>query len=108
MRWDFAYYGTYACVKEAIRSLSRAVACEWAKDGIRVNAILPCADSPALMNWMGTAIAGDREEFLASIPMGRVGDCELDIGRFAVLLCTAEAGYVTGQSIAVDGGQAYF
>jgi len=108
MRWDFAYYGTYACVKEAIRSLSRAVACEWAKDGIRVNAILPCADSPALMNWMDTAIAGGREEFLASIPMGRVGDCELDIGRFAVLLCTAEAGYVTGQSIAVDGGQAYF
>lgn len=107
MRWDFAYYGTYACVKEAIRSLSRAVACEWAKDGIRVNAILPCADSPALMNWMGTAIAGDRDDFLASIPMGRVGDCERDIGRFAVLLCTDEAGYVTGQSIALDGGQAY-
>ncbi|MBK8308952.1 MAG: SDR family oxidoreductase [Gammaproteobacteria bacterium] len=108
MRWDFAYYGTYACVKEAIRSLSRAVACEWAKDGIRVNTILPCADSPALMSWMGTAIAGDSEAFLASIPIGRVGDCELDIGRFAVLLCTEEAGYVTGQSIAVDGGQAYF
>jgi len=57
---------------------------------------------------MGTAIAGDRDDFLASIPMGRVGDCERDIGRFAVLLCTDEAGYVTGQSIAVDGGQAYF
>jgi NAD(P)-dependent dehydrogenase (short-subunit alcohol dehydrogenase family) len=36
-----------------------------------------------------------------------VGRCEEDIGRFAVLLCTSEAGYVTGQSIAVDGGQAY-
>ena len=107
MRWDFAYYGTYACVKEAIRSLSRAVACEWAGDGIRVNTILPCGDSPALMNWMGTAIAGDRDAFLRSIPLGRVGNCELDVGRFAVLLCTEEAGYVTGQSIAVDGGQAY-
>jgi NAD(P)-dependent dehydrogenase (short-subunit alcohol dehydrogenase family) len=108
MRWDFAYYGTYACVKEAIRSLSRATACEWARDGIRVNTILPCADSPALMSWMGTSIAGDREAFLNSIPLGRIGSCELDIGRFAVLLCTDEAGYVTGQSIAVDGGQAYF
>jgi meso-butanediol dehydrogenase/(S,S)-butanediol dehydrogenase/diacetyl reductase len=107
MRWDFAYYGTYACVKEAIRSLSRAAACEWAKDGIRVNTILPCADSPALMDWMGTSIAGDRDAFLRSIPLGRVGSCELDIGRFAVLLCTDGAGYVTGQSIAVDGGQAY-
>jgi NAD(P)-dependent dehydrogenase (short-subunit alcohol dehydrogenase family) len=107
MRWDYAYYGTYGCVKEAIRSLSRAAACEWAKDGIRVNTILPCADSPALMNWMGTSIAGDREAFLKSIPLGRVGSCEQDIGRFVVLLCTEEAGYVTGQSIAVDGGQAY-
>ncbi len=108
MRWDLAYYGTYACVKEAIRSLSRAVACEWANDGIRVNTILPCADSPALMEWMGTSIAGDRDAFLNSIPLGRVGDCEIDVGRFAVMLCTEEAGYVTGQSIAVDGGQAYF
>lgn len=107
MRWDYAYYGTYGCVKEAIRSLSRAAACEWAKDGIRVNTILPCADSPALMGWMGTAIAGDRDAFIRSIPMGHVGSCERDIGRFAVLLCTDEAGYVTGQSIAVDGGQAY-
>ena len=88
MRWDYAYYGTYACVKEAIRSLSRAAACEWARDGIRVNTILPCGDSPALMAWMGTAIAGDRDAFLNSIPLGRVGRCEEDIGRFAVLLCT--------------------
>jgi NAD(P)-dependent dehydrogenase (short-subunit alcohol dehydrogenase family) len=107
MRWDYAYYGTYGCVKEAIRSLSRAAACEWARDGIRINTILPCGDSPALMNWMGTSIAGDRDAFLNSIPLGRVGRCEEDVGRFAVLLCTAEAGYVTGQSIAVDGGQAY-
>jgi NAD(P)-dependent dehydrogenase (short-subunit alcohol dehydrogenase family) len=60
MRWDYAYYGTYACVKEAIRSLTRAAACEWARDGIRINTILPCGDSPALMSWMGTAIAADR------------------------------------------------
>jgi NAD(P)-dependent dehydrogenase (short-subunit alcohol dehydrogenase family) len=108
MRWDFAQFGTYACVKEAIRSLSRAVACEWAKDGIRVNTILPCGDSPAMQAFLGTAIGGEREAFLKTIPLGRVGDCELDVGRFAVLLCTEEAGYVTGQSIAVDGGQAYF
>jgi len=107
MRWDYAYYGTYGCVKEAIRSLSRAAACEWAKDGIRTNILLPCADSPALMNWLGTSIAGEKDEFLESIPLGRIGDCELDIGRFAVMLCTEEAGYVNGQSIAVDGGQAY-
>ena len=106
-RWDAACYGTYACVKEAIRTLSRSVACEWGKDGIRTNVILPCGDSPALQNWIGSSIAEDQEELLRSIPLGRVGDCERDIGRFVVLLCTDEAGYVNGQSIAVDGGQAF-
>lgn len=106
-RWDAEYYGTYACVKEAIRTLSRSVACEWGREGIRTNVILPCGDSPAIRDWMGTSIAGDREAFLQSIPLGRIGDCERDIGRFVVLLCTDDAGYVNGQSIAVDGGQAF-
>jgi len=106
-RWEAGCYGTYACVKEAIRTLSRSVACEWGKEGIRTNVILPCGDSPALQDWMGTAIAEDQEQMLRSIPLGRIGDCELDIGRFVVLLCTDEAGYVNGQSIAVDGGQAF-
>src|SRR3546814_6562417 len=47
-RWDLAGYGAYAAVKEAIRQLTRSAACEFAKDGIRVNAILPLADSPAM------------------------------------------------------------
>lgn len=106
-RWDAAGYGTYACVKEAIRTLSRSVACEWGQEGIRTNVILPCGDSPALQDWMETAIAEDRETFLRSIPLGRIGECERDIGRFVVLLCTDEAGYVNGQSIAIDGGQAF-
>jgi len=46
-------------------------------------------------------------EFVASIPMQRIGDCEVDVGRFVANLCTDACGYVTGQSIAVDGGQAF-
>ena len=104
-RWDMTGYGAYAATKEAIRSLTRAAACEWGADGIRTNAILPLASSPGMAWWMEHK-AEDAEEFLASIPLGRVGDCETDIGRFVVMLCSDASAYINGQSIAVDGGQA--
>ncbi len=104
-RWDMANYGAYAAVKEAIRSLTRAAACEWGPDGIRSNVILPHATSPALAWWTET-YPEEAEEFVASIPMRRIGDCEQDIGRFVANLCTDDCQYVNGQSIALDGGQA--
>ncbi len=105
-RWDMSGYGAYAAVKEAIRSLSRAAAAEWGPEGIRTNVILPHAKSPGLEWW----IDNNPEEaaaFIASIPLRRVGECEEDIGRFVALLCADESAYVNGQSIALDGGQAF-
>ncbi len=106
MRWDASGYGVYAAVKEAIRSLSRAAACEWAKDGIRTNIVLPLANSPA-MDWWTRERPQESSAFIATVPMQRVGDCEADIGRFVVSLCSDDCRYINGQSIAVDGGQAY-
>ena len=105
MRWDMANYGCYAAVKEAIRSLTRAAACEWAVDGIRTNAILPLAGSPGLADWIAGNPA-EAEAFLSTVPMRRVGDCEEDIGRFVAFLCADGSRYVNGQFIALDGGQA--
>ncbi|HIF99250.1 MAG TPA: SDR family oxidoreductase [Myxococcales bacterium] len=105
-RWDATGYSAYAAVKEAIRALTRGAASEWAMDGIRANVVLPHAKSPGLKWW----IENNPEEsaaFIATIPMGRVGECEEDIGRFVATLCSEECAYVNGQSIAVDGGQAY-
>jgi NAD(P)-dependent dehydrogenase (short-subunit alcohol dehydrogenase family) len=104
-RWDMSGYGAYAAVKEAIRSLTRAAACEWGGDGIRTNVILPHAKSPGLVWWMANN-PEEAEAFQASIPQGRVGECEEDIGRFVVQLCSEGSRYVNGQTIAVDGGQA--
>lgn len=105
-RWDAANYGAYAAVKEAIRAFSRAAASEWARDGIRTNVILPHANSPALAAWTESN-PEEAAAFIATIPMGRIGECEQDIGEFVALLCSDAAAYVNGQSIAVDGGQAY-
>lgn len=106
MRWDVSGYGAYGAVKEAIRQLTRAAACEWAKDGIRSNAILPLADSPAMAGW-SAARPAEAAAFVATVPMQRVGECESDIGRFVATLCSDDCRYINGQSIAVDGGQAY-
>lgn len=93
-------------MKEAIRQLTRAAACEWAKEGIRTNCILPLADSPAMAGW-SAARPEEAAAFVATVPQQRVGACEADIGRFVANLCTADCRYINGQSIAVDGGQAY-
>lgn len=104
-RWDMTGYGGYAAVKEGMIMLTRAAACEWGPDGIRVNAILPHAKSPGLVKWMEMN-PREAEAFQATIPLRRVGEIEEDIGRFVAMLCSEASAYVSGQCIAIDGGQA--
>ncbi|MDD2090478.1 SDR family oxidoreductase [Pseudomonas guariconensis] len=102
VRWDACGYGAYAAAKEAIRCLSRAAACEWGPDGIRVNVIAPHALSPELEGWM-QAHPQEAEAFLQGIP-----HCENDIGRTVAWLASDEAGYLTGATLPLDGGQAFW
>ncbi|MEX1666665.1 SDR family NAD(P)-dependent oxidoreductase [Zhongshania arctica] len=105
MRWDMSGYGAYAAVKEAIRSISRAAACEWGPEGIRCNVIMPHAMSPGLKWWTENR-PDEAAEFIASIPQRRIGECKQDIGDFVSMLCSEQSRYVNGQTIALDGGQA--
>lgn len=107
VRWDASNYGAYAACKQALKALSRAAAVEWAKDNIRVNSIAPHAKSPALQ-WWTENFPEEAEEFVASIPMGRIGELEEDIGRAVVALVGSDLRYMTGAVIPLDGGQAYF
>ena len=104
VRWDATNYGIYSAVKEAVRALTRAAAYEWADDGIRALNVAPHAHSPGLDWWMDTN-PEEAAEFVASIPAGRVGDPLADIGRPVAWLCSAEASYLTGATIPLDGGQ---
>jgi NAD(P)-dependent dehydrogenase (short-subunit alcohol dehydrogenase family) len=106
VRWDSSNYGAYAVAKQGIRALTRAAAGEWGRDNIRVNNIAPLAASPALAAW----IKHDPEAktFFETVALKRIGDCETDIGRAVVALVGPGMHYVTGATLPVDGGQAYF
>ena len=106
LRSDPIGLGCYASVKDAIRVLSRAAAVEWGPDNIRVNTLLPLAMSPG-MKWWSENFTEDYEATLAEVPLGRIGDCERDVGRVAVFLAGPDGAYVTGTTLVVDGGQTY-
>lgn len=96
----------YAMVKAALDALTRAAAMEWASDGIRVNAIMPFARTEAVEQFLASEPDHARA-VEASVPLGRIGDPEADIGRAVVFLVSADAAYLTGATLPLDGGLAY-
>jgi len=107
IRWDMSGYGAYGAVKQAIRNLTRAAAAEWGREGIRALTIAPHAESPGLKWW----VENNPEEaaaFFRTIPLGRIGKLEEDIGRAVAALCGSDLSYLTGATIPLDGGQANF
>lgn len=97
------FSGAYNMAKEALRTLTRTAAREWAPYGICCNAICPAAATEAYQ-----AFASAQPENAAAMlklnPMGRMGDPEDDIGSAALFLASEDARYVTGNTLFVDGG----
>ncbi|MCX2932971.1 SDR family oxidoreductase [Mycobacterium sp. CVI_P3] len=93
----------YNSAKEALRTLTRTAAREWAPTGVTVNAICPAAKSQAFL----AVTAGHPEiEAIADAanPMGRMGDPYEDIAPVAVFLASEGSRYLTGNTLFVDGG----
>jgi len=107
IRWDMSGFGAYGAVKQATRVLTRAAAAEWGRVGIRVLTIAPHAESPGLKWWVANN-PDEAKAFFRSIPLGRIGQLEEDIGRAVAALCSDDFGYLTGATIPLDGGQANF
>ena len=72
-----------------------------------MNTIAPFASTPALDYWFDVDPDAARTT-VDAIPLRRIGDPERDIGRAVVFLVGPDAAYVTGMTMPLDGGQAYF
>lgn len=107
IRWTGYPYAAYMAAKAALNQLTVAVALEHARAGIRANAIMPGKmDTPLIYRQIAGQYASVEEMVRAraeSCPMGRMGTA-WDVANAAVFLASDEAGYVTGQCLAVDGG----
>lgn len=101
-----AGYSAYCTSKSAIDGLVRALACEWGKYHITVNAIAPTVFRSNLTAWMfsddprGKAT---REGMLARIPLGRLGEPQ-DLEGALLFLVSRASDFCTGQVLYVDGG----
>ena len=97
-----AGYSAYVAAKGAINSLTRQWATEWARYGIRVNAIMPTfVDTPQVA--MLLEDPAFKAGIVGRIPLGRVGETR-DIVGPAIFLCSDAASFVTGQVLGIDGG----
>lgn len=93
----------YAASKHAVLGLTKSVALEYAKSGIRINAISPGAIETDMFERFVNGNQQAREGFIALHPIGRPGKPE-EIANAVIYLCSDKASFITGQSLAVDGG----
>jgi NAD(P)-dependent dehydrogenase (short-subunit alcohol dehydrogenase family) len=93
----------YGANKEAIRALSKTAAREWGPEGINVNILCPFARSPGVERFLELAPQLEKK-LVAGQPLGRIGDCETDIGPVAVFLASDDSRYITGHTLPADGG----
>jgi NAD(P)-dependent dehydrogenase (short-subunit alcohol dehydrogenase family) len=93
-------WSLYTATKHAVTGMTKAAALDYAKLGIRVNAVGPGpVETPLLAKGTG----GDPHSYAAFVPIGRIGQPE-DIADPVVFLLSDEARYITGQTLPVDGG----
>jgi 2-keto-3-deoxy-L-fuconate dehydrogenase len=103
----------YGATKAAVIGLTKAVAADFIRKGIRANAICPgTIESPSLEGRIkersqatGKSLKDVEQAFIERQPMGRLGKPE-EVAALAVFLASDEASYITGQSHLVDGGMA--
>ncbi|GAU36379.1 hypothetical protein TSUD_151460 [Trifolium subterraneum] len=92
----------YAASKAAINQLTKNLACEWAKDGIRSNCVVPATTNTPLVEHL---LRNKQyvDEMLSRTPLGRIAEAQ-EISSLVTFLCLPAASYITGQVICVDGG----
>lgn len=93
----------YAASKHGVIGLTRTAALEYARDGIRVNAVCPGVVRTAMMEAAIAAAPARGDQVARMHPMNRVAEPE-EVARAALWLCSDGASFVTGDALRVDGG----
>jgi NAD(P)-dependent dehydrogenase (short-subunit alcohol dehydrogenase family) len=94
----------YVASKHGVAGLTKTAALEYAKSGIRVNAVCPGIIHTSMVDRMFLSRRPDLEDRLAAVePMGRLGKPE-EVAEAVVWLCSDAASFVTGHTMTVDGG----
>ncbi|MEY2943686.1 MAG: hypothetical protein RLY97_1700 [Pseudomonadota bacterium] len=91
----------YAAAKSGIHGFTKALAQEGAKFGVTVNAIAPGYIDTDMVAAVPQPVL---DKIVAKIPVGRLGQAE-EIARGVVFLCSETAGFVTGSTLSINGGQ---
>lgn len=91
----------YSASKHGVVGLTRTAALEYAEENLRVNAVCPTIVETAAIQSMS---AEERDEVTAEVPLGRAAKPE-EVASAIVWLCSADASFVTGHTLPVDGGQ---
>ncbi|MFW2829243.1 acetoacetyl-CoA reductase [Sphingomonas sp. ID0503] len=91
----------YAAAKSGIHGFTKALAQEGAKFGVTVNAIAPGYIDTDMVAAVPADVLG---KIVAKIPVGRLGQAE-EIARGVAFLCSERAGFVTGSTLSINGGQ---
>ena len=112
----FAWGSAYAAAKAGMLGLTRVTAAEGARKGVRVNALCPGPVTETVMSQglgatlaktMGVSPKDQLEGFLGTLLQGRAQTAD-EIAKAALFLCSDQSSAITGQSINVDGGAAFY
>lgn len=98
--WDHAAYNA---AKGGVHALTTGLAREFARDGITVNTVAPCAVNTPQLAMFVEKLPALAEKFLSVIPLGRAAEMS-EVASMVSYLAAAEAAFVTGQVISVNGG----
>jgi NAD(P)-dependent dehydrogenase (short-subunit alcohol dehydrogenase family) len=92
----------YGASKGGVITMTQVMAVELASAKIRVNVISPGPIDTPIVRQMGTSVS--REMWTRQVPMGRFGEPEEVAQGIAFLIDDAQSSYITGQTLAIDGG----